>query len=220
VKKPGAAIGTPEHAGALTTRGFHSAYVFDGTNRRAVVFAMQHFLCTTQGSWRDPNQAESFIRRDVNRQPPPNYQSECRTCHASMDGMSGAFAHFDFVDGKPVYYGPFNVAPKYNINNHVYPDGFAPADDSWVNYATQHQNVALGWKGETRGKGVLAYGTMLANSDAFAKCMVKTAFKATCRREADAEDATYLDRTKGEFVASGYRLRSLFERIAVSSQCE
>jgi hypothetical protein len=219
VKKDGAGISSPEYAGVLTTRGFAKAYYFDGTNRRAVVFAMKNMLCTPQSSWRDPNLPENFIRRDVHRDPPSNYQAECRTCHAPMDAMSGAFAHFDFADGQAKYFGPFNVAPKYNINTTVFPDGYAPADDSWINYATQHQNVALGWTGPLQGRGIKAYSQMLANSGAFASCMVKTAFEATCRRPADAEDATFLNQTKNDFVAGGYHLRSLFEKIAVSDQC-
>jgi hypothetical protein len=136
-----------------------------------------------------------------------------------MDAMSGAFAHFDFVEGKPHYYGPFGVAPKYNINVTVFPDGYAPSDDTWVNYATQHQNVSFGWRGPLRGRGILAYAEMLANSDAFSRCMVKTAFQATCRRAPEATDQTFLDRTTSEFVGTGYRLRTLFEKIAVSNQC-
>lgn len=219
VKKDGPALATPEYAGALTTRGFANAYYQAGTNRRAVVFAIKQFLCTPQSSWRDPNLPENFVRRDVHRDPPPNYEAECRTCHAPMDAMSGAFAHFDFEDGRPLYFGPFNVAPKYNINTSVYPDGYAPADDSWMNYATQHQNVALGWHGPVRGRGILAYGEMLSNSDAFAKCMVTTAFQATCRRPVEPEDQTFVNQTMNDFVAGGYRLRTLFERIAVSNQC-
>jgi hypothetical protein len=218
-KRDTPAITSPEYAGALTTRGYAKAYYAAGTNRRAVVFAIKNFLCTPQSSWRDPNLPENFVRRDVHRDPPSNYEAECRTCHAPMDAMSGAFAHFDFVDGKGTYFGPFGVAPKYNINTSVYPDGYQPTDDSWMNYATQHQNVGFGWHGDLRGKGIEAYGEMLANSDAFAKCMVKTAFQATCRRAPEAADQSFVDQASTDFVGSGYRLRTLFERIAISNQC-
>ena len=136
-----------------------------------------------------------------------------------MDAMSGAFAHFDFVDGKAKYYGPYGVAPKYNINVSVYPDGYAPSDDSWTNYATQHQNVGFGWHGNLHGHGIQAYAQMLANSDAFAKCMVKTAFQATCRRAPESADQSFVDQTAGDFASGGYHLRTLFEKIAVSNQC-
>ena len=218
-KKDGASIASPEYAGVLTTRGYAKAYYSAGTNRRAVVHAFRTMLCTPQSAWRDPNLPENWIRRDVHRDPPANYQAECRTCHAPMDGMSGAFAHFDYVNDTPTYFGPFSIAPKYNINTSVYPDGYQPTDDSWQNYATQHQNVALGWHGATRGKGIQEYAQMLANSDAFAKCMVKTAFQATCRRPADGDDEDYINQATADFVSGGYKLRTLFETIALSDQC-
>jgi hypothetical protein len=218
-KKDAPGISSPEYAGVLTTRGFGKAYYAAGTNRRAVVYSIKNFLCTPQSAWRDPNLPENFIRRDVHRDPPSNYEAECRLCHAPMDGMSGAFAHFDFVDGHASYYGPYGIAPKYNINTSVYPDGYQPTDDSWINYATQHQNVGFGWHGDLRGKGINAYGTMLANSDAFAKCMVKTAFQATCRRAPESTDQSFIDQTVTGFVGGGYKLRTLFETIAASNQC-
>jgi hypothetical protein len=219
VQKNTPGIASPEFAGVLTTRGFAKAYYSAGTNRRAVVHAIRTMLCTPQMAWRDPNLPENYIRRDVHRDPPPNYQYECRTCHAPMDAMSGAFAHFDYVNDTPQYYGPFSIAPKYNINISVYPDGFQPTDDGWVNYATQHQNVNLGWHGATKGKGIQEYGEMLANSDAFARCMVTTAFKATCRRAPDGDDEDYITQTTANFVSGGYHLRTLFETIASSDQC-
>jgi hypothetical protein len=219
VQKSGASIASPEFGGILTTRGYAKAYYSAGTNRRAVVHAFRTMLCTPQSAWRDPNLPENYIRRDVHRDPPANYQAECRTCHAPMDAMSGAFAHFDYVNDAPSYYGPFSIAPKYNINTSVYPDGYQPTDDTWQNYATQHQNVALGWHGALRGKGINDFATMLANSDAFAACMVKTAFQATCRRAPDGDDADFLTQTQADFVSGGYKLRTLFETIALSDQC-
>lgn len=219
VKVDAAIDALPEAAGVLTSRAFSAAYYSAGTNRRAVVFAIEKFLCTPQTSWRDPNLPETYIRRDVHRDPPSQYEGECRTCHAGMDGMSGAFAHFDF-DSKIVYYGPYNVAPKYNIHTDVYPEGYAPEDDSWENYATRHQNAAFGWRSQTSGKGILQFAEMLSQSRAFSTCMTKRAFEATCRRPVQVSDQVFIETVADGFEAGGYNLRRLFEKVAISDECK
>jgi hypothetical protein len=213
----------PEAAGVLTSRAFAKEYLLAGTNRRAVVFAIQNYLCTPIQAWRDPGLPETFVRRDVNRAPsgnPAAYQRDCRTCHAPMDAMAGAFAHFDFDGTRLVSYGPFNVAPKYNIHTAMYPDGYETTDDSWENFATRHHNVALGWRSATEGHGIAEFGAMLAASEAFSRCMAKRAFEAVCRRAPAASDQGYLNTAAERLENEDYNLRMLFEYLAVEDRCQ
>lgn len=212
----------PEAAGVLTSRAFQAEYVSAGTNRRATVYAFKNFLCTPIEVWRDPGLPEGYIRRDVNRSPagnPAAFQRECRTCHAPMDAMTGAFAHFDFAGGQIQYYGPFNFPPKYNQNGATFPDGYVTSDDSWENFATRHHNVSFGWRGPLKGQGIESFAKMLADSKGFSTCMVKRAFQATCRRELMPQDQAFVSQMADTLEADRYNLRLLFEKIATSSNC-
>lgn len=212
----------PEQAGVLTSRSFQSEYVSAGTNRRATVYAFKNFLCTPIEVWRDPGLPEGYIRRDVNRSPsgnPSAYQRECRTCHAPMDAMTGAFAHFDFTGGAVQYFGPFNFPAKYNQNGSVYPDGYVTGDDSWENFATRHHNAAFGWRGPLEGKGIESFAKMIGDSKGFSSCMVKRAFAATCRRELKPADQEFVAQMADTLEADRYNLRKMFEKVAISANC-
>ncbi|HUP57186.1 MAG TPA: DUF1585 domain-containing protein, partial [Bdellovibrionota bacterium] len=150
---------------------------------------------------------------------PANYATQCRSCHALMDGMGGAFARFDFVGNSLVWFGPNGVAPKMNKNGNVYPQGYLTLDDVWINMATQHHNQAFGWRGQVQGKGIKEFGSMLANAKKFGQCMTQRVFKEVCKRDPQPDDAGMISTLADDFEAGGYKLRALFQKVAVHPAC-
>ncbi len=218
----GQLLQSPDTAGVLTSRQWASQHFNAGTNRRALEHTFQEFLCAPLQNWKDIGLPEYHIRRDIDRAPggdPANFQNVCRTCHAGMDAMAGAFAQFDYKDGKPVYYGTGNVAAKYNQNGLVYPDGYVTLDDTWINMATEHHNVAFGWRGPTEGSGARELGTMIANAKAYGTCWTKRAFREVCKRAPTSNDDALITALSDQFEAGGYKLRGLFEQVASSEAC-
>lgn len=209
-------------AGLLTTRGWAEAHYVMGTNRRATEFAFREFLCAPIDQWRAGGLSDFWVRRDVDRKPGGNsdrYKSECRTCHAGLDGLTAAFAHFDFQ--APTFYFSNNwIAPKYNQNKNVYPQGFATKDSTWINLLTTpaHQEM-FGWRSPDEGVGINDFGALLANSRAFSECMVKRVFKKVCRQNLGPAQEDFLKAYSTQFEADHYDLRKLFERVAIAPTC-
>lgn len=208
-------------AGLLTTRAWAEAHYDAGTNRRAVAMSLDDFLCSPLISLKDTTLPDDRVRRDIDRAPagvPSNFQNDCRGCHGGMDGLGGAFAKFDFVNGSIVYYGN-QVAPKYNQNRTVFADGYITYDDSWINYWAERDNAQIEWRGPRSGYGVKSLGEALANTRAFSTCMTKKIFSKLCRRTPSADDAKAISALATAFEKDGYKLRSLFEQIAVTPGC-
>jgi hypothetical protein len=216
-----ASVGVPA-SGLLTTRAWGKAHLEAGTNRRAVEHTFKQFLCAPITQWKDIGLPEYRIRRDVDRAPagnPATFQNLCRSCHAGMDALGGAYARYDFVNGQIVHAGPSRVAAKYNQNGDTYPDGFVTFDDSWVNFSTRNHNQALGFRGSLEGNGLREFGAMVASAEGFSKCMVKRVFQEVCKRPlTDADDGMVAD-FAANFETGGYKLRRLFEEVAVSDSC-
>lgn len=211
-----------DHAGLLTSRGWASAHLIMGTNRRGVEYVFREFLCTPIQIWRDPGMPDFHVRRDVDRVPggnPTTYQTTCRSCHALMDGMGGAYARFDFVTDTLRYFGPDGVASKMNKNGQMYPQGYVTLDDSWFNQANQHQNVAFGWRGPLSGNGLNAFATMISNAKGFSSCMTTRVFREVCKRNPLSTEAALIQSLADGFESDGYKLRSLFENVAVTPAC-
>jgi hypothetical protein len=175
-------------AGIITTRGFAEAYFKDGTNRRAASFTFQNFLCNNMNQLADTTRADLRVRRDVTRAPGGDsalYRNKCAGCHAGMDGMAGAFAYYDVIDGATAdadqfVYNAGQVDTKFNRNSDQFPEGYVTTDDGWVNLWVAGQNADIGWHGADSGNGAKAWGTMLTDTDAFATCMATTAVTAMC----------------------------------------
>ncbi len=206
-------------AGLLTTRGWAEAHYAAGTNRRAVEYAFREFLCRPIDKWKYPNLPDLYVRRDVTRRPggnPTIYQNECRTCHAGMDAMGGAFARLDFV-GNQFFIIKDKVAYKMNQNGGAYPAGHTTSSDTWVNFSTQGHNQLIGWRGETEGVGIKAFGKMISDSVGFSECMVQQVFYHVCRKKPSTEVQAAL---VNDFEGKGYHLRKLFEEIAIHPACE
>lgn len=210
-----------EAAGVLTSRAWGALQYSAGTNRRAVAFSMQIFLCAPILTWRNPAIDDFHIRRDVNRIPggdPAVFQHTCRGCHAPMDAFAGAFAHFDFdVASTTLNYLGSSVAPKYNQNANTYSDGWMTTDDSWVNMIAD--NSQFGWRSPATGVGINDFGNLLANSSQFSRCMALRTFKEVCRRDVGPAENSLLQTLATNFEAGGYNIKSLFQNVAIAPAC-
>ena len=225
----------PDPAGLLTTRAFMGAHTSAGTNRRPVEYAFREFMCVGIEEWSDTTVSDSRIGRDIDRFPGGDhtkFQVSCKGCHTVMDGFRGAFAKWNFDQGRLVNfdamnetnYGGFSqgVASKMNNNGNVFPGGFVTKDASWVNNARGPANEALfGWRGYAeQGFGVKSFGETLANSSRFSQCMVKRVFEAVCRHEFTIQDnKSFVQEHAGRFESNGYNLKKLFQSVALSKEC-
>lgn len=206
-------------AGALTTRAFGSAFFNAGTNRAAVRASLLTFTCNDMEQLSDTSIPDFRVRRDVERSPGGDakvYRNKCAGCHAGMDALGGAFAHFDW-NGTQVVFTPTVIAPKMVRNASNFPEGHVALDNSWMNLWTEGQNAGLGWKGPTSGVGVKEYGQMLAASDAFPRCMAKRAFSAVCLQNLKTVSDADVEGLATKFKADGFNLKNLFAAAAL--QC-
>jgi hypothetical protein len=195
----------PDAAGLLTTRQWGVAGLYMGTNRRAIRYMLDRFLCHDITDVRDSGLAEWRIRRDVDHAPggdPKIYHASCRSCHTSLDSLGGAYAFYDsypnpnqnvnpvgnLSDWRLFYvnaggYGEDVTMPKMNKNSSVFPPGYVTGDDSWINFLTTNNwQPIFGWSSAvpTQANGVHALGMMIANSEGFSKCMAKRVYQQVC----------------------------------------
>lgn len=177
------------------------------------------------------------------------FATTCKTCHGGMDGLAGAFAYYDYsvifspeMDPAappllPGFYGgrqlmrfpnatfPTRTSPvsKMNQNSNVFSGGYVTTNDSWVNYFAASQtsvNLAIGWPANmTSGNGPKSLGTMLANTRGFPVCMAQRVFRKLCAREPLAVEASTINTLADQFVASGFKLKGLFENTAILPAC-
>ena len=230
-------------AGIMTSRAGAMAFFSDGTNRAMFRFTLMNHLCTDLEPLKDVSRTPDHVRRDVSRSPGGDsriFMNSCIGCHAGMDGMAGAFAHYEWdyttdkTDGQLVYRDIANpkfdpvtgVSLKHNINENNFEYGYITNDDSWVNYWRNGQNWLLGWgpavnpdaKGNETGSGAKSLGQELANSDAFAQCQVDKVFEAVCLRgptEFFGNDRTVRDGIVADFKTTyNYNMREVFTDVA------
>ncbi len=206
-------------AGILTTRGWAETYYKAGTNRRAVVGTFNAFLCSPIAKWRRQGLPDFRVRRDIDRNPsgnPKNYQVECRSCHAPMDAMAGAFSLVDFNSSSELV---FSLLPsnKYNQNSNVYPEGFITDDDSWINMLASGGSD-FGWRGPSDGQGLKEFGEMIGNSSGFSRCMAFRAYRQVCHKSLELSDLTVLD-LAADFEKSGYKFQELFKKAVLHETC-
>ena len=226
-------------AGVLTSRAAARAFFYLGTNRAMFRFTLMNHLCTDLEPLKDNSRIPDRVHRDVSRSPGGDsriFLNSCVGCHAGMDGMMGAFAHYELnfnedgngnviEDSASMEYTPGAVQGKFLINENNFKAGHVTLDDSWINYWRNGQNSLLGWsssypelvlddKGHAIGNGAKSLGRELANSNAFAQCQVKKAFQTVCLREpANNADRTAFNTIVTDF-RSGYRMKQVFRDVA------
>lgn len=219
----------PDAAGLLTTRTWLAAHAVDGTNRRLVEFTVKQFACMEMEEWADATAPDTRVGRDIDRFPGgegSKYLTTCKACHSVMDGFRGAFAKYDW-ETRPLYRAN-RVDYKYTHENGnrqrphvVFPQGYIQTDNSWVNNARSPANISkFGWRGYVAsGNGVRQFGTVIANSRAFSRCMAKKVYREICRRPTATFEKTMVETVAHSFENSGYSLKSLFEEIAIRPEC-
>jgi len=128
-------------------------------------------------------------------------------------------------------YTPGVVQEKYGINASTFSAGHVTTDDHWINYWRLGENSArVGWLGEpantgavdqalnpaySEGDGAASLGAELANTESFAYCQVKKAFRAVCFRDPtpDAAEASAVEGMVNNFK-SGYSIKRVFAEVA------
>ncbi len=212
---------TGQAAGLLTTRGFAQKYLSAGTNRRAVIGSFTMFLCSPIAEWRDASLPDDRIRRDIERVPGGNaltFQTECRGCHAPMDGMVSAFNEWDFTNDTVSYLGDHVMAAKVNQNSSFYPDGYVSEDNSFMNRTGTHQQSYFQWGTKVNGKGPRDFGEMIAESGRFPTCMVKRVFEHLCRKSATQYPNEMKEWTT-HLKDKNFDLLTTFAEVASSDAC-
>lgn len=209
--------GIMDTAGVMTTRAAGAAFLVDGTNRAMTRYTFMNFLCKDFEELHDTNIPDFRVRRDVDRAPGGDsrtFKNKCVGCHAGQDALGGAFAYFDFVDGK-VTYTPGTVSEKINRNN-LFSPGHIVRDDSWMNLWAFGQNSSMGWRGSTTGTGARSLGQLLADSKQFSKCMVQRSYKLICLNEFDSKyQSEDLDALSTKFENEyQYNMKELFTEVA------
>jgi hypothetical protein len=237
----GGVVDNPDPAGVLTSRAFLAAHAVAGTNRRIVEFTFREFLCVPMQLWADATGPDAMIGRDIDRFPAGDNQKfrvTCRSCHSNMDGLRPAAARLDFSAGyvkhalvvasgtggdddeATMAQNPAGIAAKYNQNENVFPGGNIVRDTRFNNYANRGLNASyFGWKGELTGVGMHDFGKMISLADAFPRCMAKRAYRSVCKREPASFDQDMINKVAKDFADNGYKLRDLFENVAISPEC-
>ena len=209
-------------AGVMTSRAASEAFFIAGTNRAMFRFTMLNHFCNDMEQLHDPKLPPDRIRQDVSRSPGGDsrlYLNNCIGCHTGMDPMAQAFAYYNFDEdtGALEYTAP-SVQPKYFNNDLNFPQGFRTPDDKWDNYWRKGQNAYLGFDDALTGSGsgAQSLGVELGNSDAFAACQVKKAFRAVCLRDPENQtDRDKVDEIVTTFRGTGYQMKQVFADAAV-----
>ncbi|MBT4762027.1 MAG: hypothetical protein HOO06_10050 [Bdellovibrionaceae bacterium] len=131
------------------------------------------------------------------------------------------------------------VVQKMNRNSNVFPAigltgdaRFQVKNDArFVNNAIYGANASyFKWEdsiypngdktaGVPSGSGIRSFGKMVSQSGAFAPCMAKRVYRSVCKREPASFDQPMLDSVANKFSTTGFKLKDLFEDIALSPEC-
>ena len=239
-------IPTEATAGVMTSRAAAAAFFYAGTNRAMFRFTMMNHMCNDLEQLKDPTRPPDHIRQDVSRSPGGDsrvFLNNCIACHAGMDGMAGAFSHYQYnatggtpddsrnrLDSGQLVYTATTVQPKYLINADNFKLGHITEDDSWINYWRNGPNAVLDWgtypgvdldaKGNAVGAGAKSLGMEFAHSRMFAECQAKKVFQTVCLREPSNDGAASGDRSAiGAMVTalenSNFDMKTAFAEAAV-----
>jgi len=218
---PGSQLSENDAAGVMTTRAASEAFFSAGTNRAMWRFTAINHLCRDMEQLNDITRPGDRIRQDVTRSPGGDseiFLNTCYGCHAGMDGLSGAYAYFEWdEDQERMVHTPGVVQEKFLINGNAFPFGYITTDNSWVNYWREGQNAILDWRGPSdRGFGAKGLGVEVASTRAFSVCQVEKVFKHVCFRPAkDQDDRDAINQIADEFEEDGlYSMKGVFGSVA------
>lgn len=225
-------------AGIFTTRAAAKSFFIDGTNRAMFRFTLVNHLCIDLEQLQDTGRPSDRIRQDVSRSPGGDsnvFLNNCIACHNGMDPLAQAFAYYQFEysnddpDSGRLIYTPGFVQPKYLINDATFKQGYITPNDHWTNYWRLGPNSEkLGWllapanSGSvdlalnpeySEGDGAASLGQELANTEAFAACQVKKAFREVCLRDPAPADQPQFGQIVSGFK-TGYNMKSVFAEVA------
>ncbi|MBT8077699.1 MAG: hypothetical protein KJO31_03940 [Gammaproteobacteria bacterium] len=220
--QPGAPIGANETAGLFTTRGYAEAYFIAGTNRSAISFTSENFLCLTMDEFRDLTAHPDMVRQDVTRSPGGDssiFLNDCLGCHAGLDSLAGGFAYYDFdEETQQLVYTDGVVQEKYLRDAATFPFGFETTNDSWINYWRTGPNAFVGWSaaGGGEGFGAKSLGMELAQTRQFSECQVKNVFEKVCHRAPNGDaDMQAVEDIATIFEANNRSMKQVFAETAV-----
>jgi hypothetical protein len=217
----GSQVSTNEAAGVITTRAAGEAFFPAGTNRAMWRFTAINYLCRDMEQLNDITRPGDRIRQDVTRSPGGDseiFLNTCFGCHSGMDGLSGAYAYFDWdEDQGRMIHTPGDVQDKYSMNGNTFPFGYITEDNSWINYWREGPNALLDWRGASdRGFGAKSLGAEVASTRAFSVCQVEKVFDKVCfRPPKDQDDRDAINDIADNFEENGvYRMKGVFAEVA------
>jgi len=217
----GSQISANEAAGVITTRAAAAAFFPAGTNRAMWRYTAINYLCRDMEQLNDITRSGDRIRQDVTRSPGGDseiFLNTCFGCHAGMDGLSGAYAYFDWDNVQErMIHTPGVVQEKYTLNGNTFPFGYITDDNSWINYWREGPNSLLDWRGASdRGFGAKSLGAEVASTRAFSVCQVEKVFEKVCfRPPKDQDDRDAIELITDNFEANGiYRMKGVFAEVA------
>ena len=212
-------------AGVTTTRASAEAFFQAGTNRRVNRFTFMNFLCNDYEQLHDTAVPDTWVRRDVERNPGGDsrtYKNKCVGCHAGQDALGGAWAYYDYV-GNKLAYTPGMVVDKVRAPINAFATAKVVTDDSWQNMWISKFSPAngkkIGWRGVTTGRGGREINEMFARSRAFASCMATKVFKLVCMKDPVSSTDLAAVQANATYFESGtnYSMKQLIART--SSGC-
>lgn len=119
-----------------------------------------------------------------------------------------------------IYFGGRNfdlqtqVANKMNGGN--YENGFTIKDDSFVNLASE----SFGWRGpyKYRGNGLVEFGTMISDSEAFSSCITKKIYQNICYQDLSLKPEE-LKKLAVKFEKLNYKLKDFVKEFSINDTC-
>ncbi len=232
--------------GIFTTWVWGKAYFEMGTNRRNWQGVLNNLYCVNQSATQSLAIPDTYVRRDIPRAPagdPAEYQTNCKSCHAQMDGVMPAFARHDYDPAANNDTGGVVVgAVRDKINELGNFPLYAITTDTWQLFVTASQQKIFGFNsfgGKTlqslnggelyhvSGSGLEEFGKLIAASDGFYECLSKRIvsqvylrkdFSLNSMNEADRAELESQENTIKHFsqvLKEGKNLRKAYELIAI-----
>jgi hypothetical protein len=239
--KPAPRPGPNPGVGIFTTNFWQREYFMAGTSRRNWgVGILENLYCVEQDKTRTLKLPDTYVGRDVPRVVAGDamqFQRNCKSCHAQMDGVRTAFLAQDFtVDPVATFREKINEEGN-NIELNLRP----PTDDSWNLFFTSEQNAIFGFQAvdglsiqsfgpeikSISGKGLPQLGKVIGNSRGLYNCMVRKMVaqvylgKVFGLKVLDEADMHLLDSQKSviDRIASEFHqhqnLRQAYEAVAL-----